>query len=55
MKLKRVTNLWRTSKLKHNEVFYQSEWGWGVFVDVIKMETVSYDGTEWCGQKIINT
>ncbi len=42
-------------KLKDNEVFYQSEWGWGVIVDVDKMETVSYDGTEWGGQKIINS
>jgi len=42
-------------KLKDNEVFYQSEWGWGVIVDVDKMETVSYDRTEWGGQKIINS
>lgn len=44
--------LWRTNKLKDNEVFYQTEFGWGVFVDVDKMETVSYDGSEWGGQKI---
>jgi hypothetical protein len=48
-------SLWRTDKLKDNEVFYQTEWGWGVFVDVDKMETVSYDGTDWGGQKIINS
>jgi len=41
-----------TEKLKDNEVFYQSEWGWGVFVDVDKMETISYDGTKWGEQKI---
>jgi hypothetical protein len=45
-------SLWRTDKLKDNEVFYQTIFGWGVFVDVNKMETVSYDGTEWGGQKI---
>ena len=44
-----------TERLKDNEVFYQSEWGWGVFVDVNKLETISYDGTEWGGQKIINS
>ena len=33
-------SLWRTEKLKDNEVFYQSEWGWGVFVDTDKMETI---------------
>jgi hypothetical protein len=48
-------SLWRTDKLKDNEVFYQTEWGWGVFVDVDKMETISYDGTDWGGQKIINS
>ena len=45
-------SLWRTDKLKDNEVFYQSKWGWGVFVNVDKMETISYDGTEWGNQKI---
>jgi hypothetical protein len=48
-------SLWRTDKLKDNEVFYQTEWGWGVIVDVDKMETISYDGTNWGGQKIINS
>ncbi len=48
-------SLWRTDKLNDNEVFYQTVWGWGVFVDVDKMETISYDGTEWGGQKIINS
>jgi hypothetical protein len=43
-----------TEKLKDNEVFYQTEWGWGVFLDTDKMETVSYDGTDWGGQKINN-
>jgi hypothetical protein len=48
-------SLWRTYKLNDNEVFYQTEWGWGVFVDVDRLETISYDGTEWGGQKIINS
>jgi hypothetical protein len=41
-----------TEKLKDNEVFYLSEWGWGVFVDIDKMETIGYSGTEWENQKI---
>jgi hypothetical protein len=48
-------SLWRTDKLKDKEVFYQTEWGWGVIVDVDKMKTTSYDGTEWGCQKIINS
>jgi hypothetical protein len=43
-----------TEKLKDNEVFYKTEWGWGVFVDREKMETIPYDGAEWGGQKIYN-
>ena len=31
-------SLWRTDKLDDNEVFYQTEWGWGVFVTVEKRE-----------------
>jgi hypothetical protein len=27
-------SLWRTDKLEDNEVFYQTEWGWGVFVNI---------------------
>lgn len=45
-------SLWRADKLKDNEVFYQSEFGWGVFVDIDKMETVSYNGNDFGGQKI---
>ena len=44
---------WLTiEKLKDNEVFYQSEWGWGVFVNIDTFETISYDGTEWGGHKL---
>lgn len=43
---------WRIEKFKDNELFYQTEFGWGVFLNVDTMETVSYDGTEWGGQKI---
>ena len=27
-------SLWRVDKLEDNEVFYQTEWGWGVFVNI---------------------
>ena len=27
-------SLWRTDKLEDDEVFYQTEWGWGVFVKI---------------------
>ena len=27
-------SLWRTDKLEDNEVFYQTKWGWGVFVNI---------------------
>ena len=45
-------SLERIETLKDNEVFYQTKFGWGVFVNVDTMKTVSYDGTEWGGQKI---
>ena len=45
-------NYLMVEKLEDNVVFYESEWGWGVFVDIDKMETISYDGSEWGGQKI---
>ena len=35
-------SLWRTDKLKDNEVFYQTEWGWGVFVNIEERE-LSYE------------
>ena len=35
-------SLWRTDKLKDNEVFYQTEWGWGVFVN-IEERVLSYE------------
>lgn len=41
-----------TEKLKDNEVFYQTEWGWGIFVDTDKLEVIYCQGTEWHGQKI---
>jgi len=31
-------SLWRTDKLEDNEVFYQTEWGWGVFVKIEEKE-----------------
>ena len=31
-------SLWRTDKLEDNEVFYQTEWGWGVFVNIEERE-----------------
>jgi hypothetical protein len=31
-------SLWRTDKLDDNEVFYQTEWGWGVFVKIEERE-----------------
>ena len=31
-------SLWRTDKLDDNEVFYQTEWGWGIFVTVEERE-----------------
>jgi thymidylate synthase len=45
-------SLERVEKLKNNEVFYQTEFGWGVFFNTDTFETVSYDGTEWGGQKL---
>jgi len=44
---------WLTrEKLKDNEVFYQTEFGWGVFFNTDTFETISYDGTEWGGHKL---
>jgi len=31
-------SLWRTDKLDDNEIFYQTEWGWGIFVTVEERE-----------------
>jgi hypothetical protein len=45
-------SLERVEKLKNNEVFYQTEFSWGVFFNTDTFETVSYDGTEWGGQKL---
>ena len=45
-------SLERVEKIKDNEVFYQTEFGWGVFLDTNTFETVSYDGTEWGGHKL---
>ena len=45
-------SLWRNEKIKDNEVFYHTEFGWGVFVNTDTMETLSYDVTEWGCQKI---
>lgn len=35
-------SLWRTDKLEDNEVFYQTKWGWGVFVNIEERE-LSYE------------
>jgi len=43
---------WRTEKLKDNEVFYETEFGWGVFLNTDTFETVTYDGTEWGSHKL---
>ncbi len=45
-------SLERVEKLNDNEVFYQTEFGWGVFLNVDTFETVSYDGLQWGGQKV---
>jgi hypothetical protein len=45
-------SLERVEKLKDNEVFYETDFGWGVFLNTDTFETISYDGTEWSGQKI---
>jgi hypothetical protein len=39
-------SLWRTDKLEDNEVFYQTEWSWGVFVKIEERE-LSLDEKEW--------
>ena len=31
-------SLWRVDKLVDNEVFYKTEWGWGVFVNIEERE-----------------
>jgi len=31
-------SLWRVDKLEDNEVFYQTEWGWGIFVKIEERE-----------------
>lgn len=42
----------RTERFENDEVFYQTEFGWGVFLNIDTFETVSYDGTAWGGQKL---
>ena len=39
-------SLWRTDKLEDNEVFYQTEWSWGVFVKIEERD-LSLDEKEW--------
>jgi hypothetical protein len=39
-------SLWRVDKLEDNEVFYQTEWGWGIFVKIEERE-LSLDEKEW--------
>ena len=40
-------SLWRTDKLEDNEVFYQTEWGWGVFVKIEERELNLDDRNQW--------
>jgi hypothetical protein len=40
-------SLWRTDKLDDNEVFYQTEWGWGVFVTVEERELSLEERAKW--------
>ena len=40
-------SLWRTDKLEDNEVFYRSEWGWGVFVKIEERELSTQERNEW--------
>ena len=40
-------SLWRTDKLEDNEVFYQTEWGWGVFVKIEERELSTQERNEW--------
>ena len=40
-------SLWRTDKLEDNEVFYQTEWGWGVFVNIEERELVVEERVKW--------
>lgn len=45
-------SLWRVEKIPANEVFYGTEFGWGVFLDIETFETVCYDKTLWGGQMV---
>ena len=45
-------SLWRTDKLDDNEVFYQTEWGWGVFVTVEERELIDKERIELAGGRI---
>jgi hypothetical protein len=40
-------SLWRTDKLEDNEVFYQTEWGWGVFVKIEERELSLEEKCDW--------
>lgn len=40
-------SLWRVDKLEDNEVFYQTEWGWGVFVKIEERELSTQERNEW--------
>ena len=48
-------SLWRTDKLKDNEVFYQTEWGWGVFVNIEERELSLEERVKLYGVEKINT
>ena len=44
-------SLWRIDKLDDNEVFYQTEWGWGVFITVEERELSLEERGEWDSKK----
>ena len=40
-------SLWRVDKLEDNEVFYQTEWGWGIFVKIEERELNTDERNKW--------
>ena len=44
-------SLWRTDKLEDNEVFYQTKWGWGVFVSIEERELSQEERYNWYTEK----
>ena len=44
-------SLWRVDNLEDNEVFYQTEWGWGVFVKIEDRELSFNERYKLCKKK----